>query len=215
MTHQSLPSAADRGFLLLQQVDRLRADLRQRSPFELASRTGGTYRVIQLGEGEFSLSLWGQAVRISFPGWIAYDQEDQQLNPALQALLVYHFHTSDGSPAARQFIAFSDLEVGRFYTRAFQNYTGDELRRTFRDDQTRFISAALTVGGVPYPLGDAAFTFPFLPRVELLVVFWRGDEDFPSNYQILFDAAASNHLPTDACAMAGSMLTRKLTSLSS
>jgi hypothetical protein len=89
------------------------------------------------------------------------------------------------------------------------------LLRTFSDDQTRFVSAALTVGGVPYPLGDAAFTFPFLPRVELVVVFWRGDEDFPSNYQILFDAAASKHLPTDACAIAGSMLTRKLTSLSS
>lgn len=215
MTQPTLPSAADRSFLLLQQVDRLRAGLRRRSPFELASRTGGTYQEIRPGEGDFSLSLWGQGVRISFPGWIAYDQEDRQLNPAVQALLVYHFHTSDGSPAAKQFIAFSALEDGRFYTRAFQTYTGDELLRTFADDQERFEAAAVKVGGVPYPLGEAAFTFPFLPRVGLLVVYWRGDEDFPSNYQILFDAAASKHLPTDACAIAGSMLTRRLTGQSS
>jgi hypothetical protein len=43
------------------------------------------------------------------------------------------------------------------------------------------------------------------------VVTWEGDEDFPSTYQILFDAAVSHHLPTDACAILGSILTHRLT----
>ena len=58
--------------------------------------------------------------------------------------------------------------------------------------------------------GDAALEFQILPKVSILVVFWLGDEDFPSTFQILFDAATSHFLPTDVCAIVGSMLTRKL-----
>jgi hypothetical protein len=46
--------------------------------------------------------------------------------------------------------------------------------------------------------------------MSLLVVFWAGDDELPPAYQVLFDASASHHLPTDACAIAGSMLVRQL-----
>ena len=61
-------------------------------------------------------------------------------------------------------------------------------------------------------LGDCSYSFHLFPNVTLMIVYWQGDEDFPSNCQILFDAAAASQLPTDACAIAGSMLTRKLLS---
>jgi hypothetical protein len=51
-----------------------------------------------------------------------------------------------------------------------------------------------------------------LPRVSLLTVYWQGDEDFPSSAQILFGVEVKHYLPTDACAIAGSMLTRQLVS---
>ena len=213
MMQNPTPSAAGRSSLLMQQVDRVRAELRQSLPSQLAFRTGATYEAFQSGRGIFKLPVWGQAVQISFPEWVATDLEGRQLNPIVQALLVYHFHTSDGSPAAGHYIAFSALQDGRFYAQAFQSYTGDEIYRVFGDDLPRFTTAARQKGGDPHSLGDAGFTFPFLPRLGMAIVYWRGDEDFPSNYQILFDAAASHHLPTDACAIAGSTLTNKLARL--
>jgi hypothetical protein len=44
----------------------------------------------------------------------------------------------------------------------------------------------------------------------LAVVYHLGDENFPASCQILFDASACHYLPTDVCAILGSMLTRKL-----
>ena len=70
--------------------------------------------------------------------------------------------------------------------------------------------AAHKLDGMKLGYGDAAFAFHVLPRVPLAVIYWRGDEDFPANCQILFDASASHYLPTDLCAILGSMLTRKL-----
>ena len=207
---KALPSPANRGALLLIRVDELRSLLRLAEPVDLARRVAGRYLESFPGEGRLHLSLWGREVSLTFPGLVAYDEFERELNPAFQALLIYHLFTSDGSPAAGHFIAFSELPDGKFYAQAFQGYTGDELRRHFGDDGMRFERAARQQGGQSYPLGDAAFEFQFLPSLALLVVYWAGDEDLPASYQVLFDAAASHHLPTDACAIAGSMLTRQL-----
>ena len=88
--------------------------------------------------------------------------------------------------------------------------TGQELARAFGADRAAFERTAASLDGRPYPLGDAAFIFRALPFVSLLVTYWQGDEDFPSSCQILFDSSASHYLPTDACAILGSTLTRRL-----
>lgn len=204
------PSPSDRSALLLTRVDELRAVMRPTDPVALARRVAAHFQESRPGEGEIHLSLWGRGVRVSFPELVAYDVSDRELNPALQALLVYHFYTSDGSPSSENFIAFSELPDGKFYARAFQGYTGDELHRHFGNDRLRFERAALSHGGRDHPLGDASFVFQFLPRMALLVVFWAGDDELPAAYQVLFDASAAHHLPTDACAIAGSMLARQL-----
>jgi len=197
--------------LLLARVDAMRGELRADDPFKLVQRAAGRYAQTQPGKGELRLALWGREIMVTFPDLIAYnDSSQKELNTALQALVIYYLHTTDGAPITDRFISFSELPDGKFYAQAFQGYTGEELQHQFRDDRQRFELAAQNIGGRPYPLGDASFTFQLLPRVVLLVVFWCGDEDFPSSYQVLFDASISHHLPTDVCAVAGSMLTRQL-----
>ena len=205
------PRPYDRTALLLARLDHLRAELCAVDPFELIQRAAGSYSQTPSGSGELSLQLWGREVMVTFPNLIAFDSISMnELNSALQALVIYYLHTTDGTPISERFIAFSELPDGKFYAQAFQGYTGDELLRHFGNDRQRFETAAQNVGGKHFPLGDASFTFQLLPRVALLVVFWRGDDDFPSSYQVLFDASISHHLPTDVCAVAGSMLTRRL-----
>jgi len=212
MKKNHLQPQNDRSASLLRRMNELRAELRQMDPFELALLTRGEYSPNDPSHGEFRLKVWGRVVTISFPDLVACDANGKELNPALQALLIYHFHTTDGAPVADHYIAFSELHDGRFYAQAFQSYTGEEIRRTFGDERQRFDQAAQKAGGRPYVLGDSSFAFDLLPRVRLVVVFWSGDEDFPSNYQVLFDGAVTHHLPTDACAIAGSMLTRMIIS---
>jgi len=200
----------DRSAQLLVRLDELRHSLRNVDPEELARRVGSEYEAFPGGQGEFRLPLWDQPVIVTYPELVAQDLAGSTLNPLLQAMLVYHFFTTDGAALADRYIAFSELPDGRFYASAFQGYTGEEIRRSLGDNQQGFMQAAHSIGGIPYSLGDAAFTFRLLPRVTLLAVFWSGDEEFPCTYQVLFDAAAPHHLPTDACAIAGSLLTRRL-----
>jgi hypothetical protein len=197
--------------LLAARVDELRRELRQRQAEQLADYTLSIYTQNPDGTGEYRLGFWEQDVVVTHPAFDIVDISSRSpLNPGQQALILYYFYTANGSLPTGEWISFSNLQDGRFYAQAFQGYTGNELSKVFRGEQVQLERAASILLGKPYPLGDAAFEFILLPKIHLLVVFWQGDEDFPPNYQILFDASVNQFLPTDACAIAGSMLTRKL-----
>jgi hypothetical protein len=196
---------------LASRVDELRAALQGTPINMLAERTGSSYLSIGPGRGEFRLSLFDSPVVMTYPYLVAVDAHKAvELPLPFQAVLAYYFHTSNGAPLTGQWLSFADLPDGRMYNRAFQGYSGDELVKTFQLDVGGFRSACEKSGGIAAPAGDAAFVFYALPRVPLLVNYWCGDEDFPSNCKILFDSSVSHYLPTDVCAILGSMLTRKL-----
>ena len=195
---------------LATRVDELRAVLRLVLPDLLAERSGTTYQLIGPGRGEFRLSLFDTPLIVTFPNLISIDQNDDEMPVHIQALMMYYLHTSDGSPLGNQWASFAELPDGRVYNQAFQGYTGNELAKAFGLEVEAFRRACEKSGGIPSEAGDAAYIFQALPRIPLLVNYWCGDEDFPSNCKLLFDAQVSHYLPTDVCAILGSMLTKKI-----
>lgn len=194
----------------------LQDELTGMDPCVLASHTGAEYTAMGDAEGEFHLSLWKRPVVLAFPDWRGHDAlSGRELPSIMQALLLYYFRLSDGTPLANRWIAFSELPDGRFYNPAFQGYSGKVIAREFGNDLEAFRRNASKAGGQEHKqdpaLGDAAYVFQVLPHVALLAVYWCGDEDFPASCQILFDASVSHHLSTDACAILGSTLTHRLT----
>lgn len=190
---------------LVRRVAELHLELRTRDVNQLADKAG----VVQ-ENGRFHLHLWGQAITITPPDLLACDATGQELDTFSQALLAYYLHTTNGAPLAGEWIAFTELPDAQFYTTAFQSYTGNELARAFGNDVERLAETAVAMGGWAVQFADRAFAFQVLPHVAVMVACWLGDEDFPPSYRILFDANTRHHLPTDACAIIGSTLTRWL-----
>lgn len=198
---------------ILRKSAELRALLDGKDPYDLARRTGSQYVAADSSTGSFHLAVWSRKITFSYPEWQALDGSTlEPISPFTQALLLYYFTTADGSALTGEWIAFSNLPDGRFYNQAFQGYTGGELARHFKSDREAFISAAQNAGGrlMADSPGDASFYFQALPRIPLLLIFWQGDEEFPSSYQVLFDASAPHYLPTDGFAILGSTVTNRL-----
>ena len=199
--------------LLASRLAELRIQLKKRKPERLANNSGTKYNKIDQIGGEFHLQHWDRDVVLTFPDLFTYNsQSGEKLSSSSQALVLYYFTICDGTLPSGEWISFSELPDGRFYNQAYQGYTGGKLAQVFQNDFDMFCKVADKLGGKRvYLLGDAAYEFQALPLVNLLVVTWQGDEEFHSTYQILFDAAVSHHLPTDACAILGSSLTHRLT----
>ena len=118
--------------------DELREDLFQRDVKQLAQLTGTTLRT---GDGDifFEFLYWGKPVHLSSRDYLARDPETQiSLPPIHQAMIMYYFHSSKGSPATGNWISFSELSDGQFYNSAFQGYTARKLTQYFQTDYDRF-----------------------------------------------------------------------------
>jgi hypothetical protein len=204
----------ERPYPLAQRVAEIGVELRGRDTAVLSHNTGAVYTDTGPGQGEFRLPFWGRDVILTWPDFVGRDAQSSEPLPTFSmAVLAYYFLLADGSPLTGEWISFTELPDGQFYTQAFQGYTGQELSKTFGNDIEAFTRAAGQLGGQPEPLGDAAFSFQVLPKVSLLAVCWLGDEDFPPSYRVLFDEGNGRHLSTDACAILGSTLTRRLIKL--
>ncbi len=195
---------------LERRADELRGDLFQRDVDQLAELTGTSLRK-ENGDGVFEFLYWGKPVVFSSSDFIARDPETRHpLPPIHQAMILYYFHSSKGSPATGNWISFSELADGQFYNSAFQGYTARKLAQYFQTDYGKFEVRNENQCGIKVDFGDGAFRYQILPQLAILIVFWKGDDEFPPSYKILFEDIADYHLPTDGCAILGSMLVGKL-----
>lgn len=189
-------------------LEELRLRLGSTDPSILSARCGALFDQM---DSSLHLTFFSRPVALSFPDLVIVDAQSKlPLPEATQVLLLYHLITADGTPLADRWLSFADLPDGRFYSRAFQGYTGAELVRHFGNDLAKFERAGNQLGGTKIVFGDAAFSFQILPRLRLAAIYHLGGEEFASNCQVLFNASASHYLPTDVCAILGSMLTQKL-----
>lgn len=195
---------------LAERADELRSTLRIQDPSLVAARSGSSWLTLGPGCGELHIPFWEGASIFSFPALHGYDNHDDPLPDFHQALLLYYLVTADGAPLTGRWVSFADLPDGRTYNAAFQGYTGDAIVKRFGFDLEGFKSACSKAGGEPVEVGSASFVFQALPRVPLMLTYWLGDEDFHSSCRVLFDESASHYLPIDACAILGSMLTKKI-----
>ncbi len=192
---------------MLQQLDRLRADIRLIQPGRLAANCGAS-----LIDQQIRLAYWGEQVAISWPALKARRVSDGVDCPVYdEGMLLYYLRQADGTPMADRWIGYRELPGGSFYSQAFQGYSGDRLARAFGEKPEAFPQAARQLGGVSLPdLPGVAFAFLPLPRIRLAAILYPGDEEFAARASVLFDAAASHYMTTDGLALLGAGLVGRL-----
>ena len=187
---------------------RLRLDIIP--PALLAERTGASYLELGQGRGEFHFTFLGESIVLMYPDFRALKINGEPLSTMKHALLMYYFITSDRSASSGKWISFAGLPDGRVYASAFQGTTGDVIAKNYGLNLRSFQVACESMDGNHLYLGDAAYCFKALPRLDVAIVYHLGDDDFPSTCQILFNENVSLCLPTEACAILGNLLAQKL-----
>ena len=197
--------------VLATRVDELREALKDVPANLLADRTGSNYQALGPDQGEFRLMLVDSQLSITYPEFKVLDAQNNELPSFHHAMVMYYFDSSKAVPVTGTWVSFADLPDGRVYNSAFQNNTGNLLVKTFGLDIEKLRKAFENLEGVSLSgFGDVAYVIQALPRIPILVNYWQGDEDFPSTCKLLFDESVSHYLPTEACAILGNMVARKV-----
>ena len=137
---------------------------------------------------------------------------------AVSILLLHYLLRADATVPAGEWRAFRELPDGLFYAASFAQRAEAPLTQAFgagggaEGGLEAFRRAAAAAGGLPLELADAAFAVQALPRLALAVLMWAGDDEFPAQASVVFDAAAGRHLPAEDLAGLGGLLARRLIS---
>lgn len=188
-------------------VEEAREALRDVKPGKLALRSGCE----QGEEGNFRIHYFWQEYTISSDDFTVRMTEASSEPPTFtQSLILTYLATADGTTPSSRWIGFRELPDGLFYAQAFQSYTGGRLVRELQSGIAGLQVAANKLDGEKLGMGDAGYVFTVLPRVHLGIVYWVGDDEFPSQARVLFEDTAPHYLPTDGLAILGSQLVGRL-----
>ena len=147
----------------------------------------------------FKVICLNHTFTVSYPtGLVTYQESQLQPPMPLQLIMLNYLSRSDGTPLTYNFIPYRDLDGGNAFYDAFFRTAITPITNHFGRQPELLIKAAQPFGGVPFTqsTGTAVLLY-LLPRVPLLYQLWPGDEEIPSQANILFDRSANHYLHTE------------------
>jgi hypothetical protein len=148
------------------------------------------------GEGSLiSLDYLNRRYQIRLPEVaISLADSDEEVPLKDKILLLHYLIQAKGTPLANKTIAYKELPEGIVYFRTYHKRAIKPLVDNFGHEPKRLLDAAKGLGGVKADYGDVAVTINAFKKVPITFVLWKGDEEFPPDGSILFDATVSDYL---------------------
>ncbi len=177
------------------------------SDIDEIAKKSGSQKVETDGRVYFILSFLNDNIVVSYPDIsISYQQKDDDVPLWLKILVLHYLIYAKGTPPTGDQITFKQLEGGLGYYPAFQRRTTIPLLNVFDGDIEELIKLGAMVGGVMDSYGDYAITFQAFPMVAVTFVFWKGDNEFPPEGNVIFDSNIGDYFTTEDIAVLCNMI---------
>ncbi|MBI4595924.1 MAG: DUF3786 domain-containing protein [Candidatus Tectomicrobia bacterium] len=199
-------------------LDSSKMDLGEKSPEDAYSRaclefsrvnieeqcfkSGATY----LGERPegpcLSLLYLKQECLIYWPrGEVISANQEFKLSYLDKVIILDYLIQARGTPLTGQAVTYAQLPSGGFYFRAVEQRTIPLLLKSFGNKPEHFLKAGEFFGAIRNSHGDVGITIQAFPWVPLYMAMWLGDDEFPANMRIFYDASIKDYLDTYDVAM--------------
>jgi len=176
---------------------------------ERAKKAGVLYNKGRDGE-EVIIHFFSEPYHIRFPQVEFYSPSKTAVSLVTRTILLHYLITSDGSPLAGKWVGYKDIPGGLLYASVFGRRVTEPLVKKFGRSAKSFTDIGVKLGGKPGGIGDASLVFQVLPSIPMQYVLWEGDDEFPPNGQLLFDASVDHYLTLEDIVVLGQMATGRL-----
>ncbi|HCX65836.1 MAG TPA: hypothetical protein DHN33_11585, partial [Eubacteriaceae bacterium] len=136
--------------------------------------------------------------------------ENPKIKYALKTLILRYLINGQGVDSTGEYKHYRDVKDGNIYFANFNGRCQLRLSKTFKNKENLFIEAAEKLKGRHISFGDHGFTFSFLPKIDVYVVLWSGDEEFPPEAQILFSDNVEYYFTAEDLAFVGDTINDRL-----
>jgi hypothetical protein len=151
---------------------------------------------------------------VTYPDFIFDDRDNPgKLVPLQEQVLILHYLQGCRPGLEGRWVAYRELPGAGFYFGAFVKRAVDPLKKVFGQNVAVLKQAAAKLGAVPVETGSAGFQLNLLPYAPIQMILWEGDEEFPAEANILFDAAVGDYLSPEDAAWLASLAVYRLMAL--
>lgn len=120
-----------------------------------------------------------------------------------ESMTLYHLlhYTKDRPLIAGIWVPNTALEGAGAHNRNMPDPLLTPFAAKFSGKGDQLEQACLRLGGTKLSKGDVAYQFTAFPQIQLQLIFWDADEDFPAQVQILVDKQVTDfiHFETTGC----------------
>ena len=160
---------------------------------EAAQRLGGT-----ADNGKLTVKVMGKDVSVDADGKF---YTDIHVNGWVERPVLTAIVKSKGLPVAGEWVKMHDLEGGKPWRHMFENQCVTRLHDLADDRPGLFETLMHVFSGsqVEGHMGsDIGVVLNVLPRVPILICYWKAEEGVKSDLHVFFDKTASDNLGVDA-----------------
>jgi hypothetical protein len=181
-------------------------DLAQRELADISERSGFPVR----NSTQLAVGFLGRQFTIDYPAFTFRDHDDPAAQVPLQEqVLILHYLRGCRPELTGRWIAYREIPGAGFYFGAFVKRAIDPLKKMFGNNVAALRRAVDTLGGTAIESSGAVFGVIPLPYTPMQLIVWEGDEEFPAEANILFDASVGDYLsPEDVAWLAGMVVYR-------
>ena len=175
---------------------------------------GATYKLTHSGKTLISLLLINEVYEIRYPqGEVTCRDNSRPINLMKKAIFLRYLNNAKEAGTEEELVGFNQLPAGSFYNPAFSQRVVKPFVTFFGEQPQKLKWAADKLGGVNIPFGDVGVRVPFLPKVSISFVLWKGDDEFSPNGKVLFNSNITSYLSTEGIIIASEMLFNRLKSI--
>ncbi len=171
-------------------------DLESCDPEEVSARTKCRF---ERSSNRYFVRVWGHEYCV--------DLNKYEIKPGRSGLKNYHeflylfilyylIQSKDILPSG-VWISEKDIPSGGAFFRGPHTIPGNLITDRFGNDIDAFKKECRKFNGITLDMADAAFRFQITRTIPVAVLYFMGDEDFPSEAKLLFDRTIGRHLPLD------------------
>jgi hypothetical protein len=170
--------------------------LRERDPQDVC---GSAWVEHEKGRGYCFFFLGQECVVNPFEQTILFRERDAYRKGSFQEALVVltYMVKAVPIPPSGKMVAEKELKGGSRFFRGPHVLLTLPLTYRYKDFPQDFLAAGVALGGMVQDYGNAAFKLRPLPKVPVVYILYRGDEEFDANIVVTFDETIDRHLPLD------------------
>ena len=153
--------------------------------------------------GHYILTLFNEKVYISskerrvWGGSKVADFILNELSHYSRLSILWYLIQARDIPLSGNLTSPREVDGGLIFAQGSHVLPVDRLIEKYGNDVESLVKKGISLGGEYMNYGDASIRlFPF-PKVPVVLLIWKSDEEFPARVDVLFDSTCSEHLPTD------------------